>query len=43
MPRQCVSEAAKFGYFGYNLDWEPTDDVTEQDGADYAVFIEVCN
>lgn len=38
---QCVSEAKKYGYFGYNLDWEPTDAVTEQDGQDYASFIQV--
>lgn len=37
---QCVSEAKKYGYFGYNLDWEPTDDCTEQDGNDYAAFIQ---
>jgi len=37
---QCVSEAAKYGYHGYNLDWEPTDDCTEQDGNDYATFIQ---
>ena len=37
---QCVSEAAKYGYHGYNLDWEPTDDCTEQDGNDYANFIQ---
>jgi hypothetical protein len=35
----CISEAKKFNYLGYNLDWEPTDDVTEQDGTDYANFI----
>jgi hypothetical protein len=38
---QCISEAALYGYFGYNLDWEPTgDDITSQDGTDYAAFIE---
>mmetsp|Transcript_2899 Transcript_2899/g.4408 ORF Transcript_2899/g.4408 Transcript_2899/m.4408 type:complete len:272 (-) Transcript_2899:177-992(-) len=37
---QCVSEAEKYGYTGYNLDWEPTDDVTEEDGTAYAQFIE---
>lgn len=36
----CISEAKKYNYTGYNLDWEPTDDVTEQDGSDYAAFIE---
>jgi hypothetical protein len=36
----CISEAKKYNYTGYNLDWEPTDDVTAQDGNDYAVFID---
>lgn len=36
----CVSEAKKYNYVGYNLDWEPTDDVTSQDGNDYAAFID---
>ena len=35
----CISEAKLYNYTGYNLDWEPTDEVTEQDGNDYAVFI----
>jgi hypothetical protein len=30
---KCVSEAKLFGYKGYNLDWEPTDAVTNDDGA----------
>jgi hypothetical protein len=38
---QCLSEASKYGYTGYNLDWEPTDAVTQQDGLDYANFIQV--
>lgn len=37
---QCVAEAKKYNYTGYNLDWEPTDEVTEQDGLDYATFVE---
>jgi hypothetical protein len=37
---QCVREAKKYGYVGYNLDWEPTEDCTEQDGLDYAAFID---
>lgn len=37
---QCISEAQKYGYNGYNLDWEPTDDVSEEDGIAYAQFIE---
>eukprot|EP01031_Cornospumella_fuschlensis_P038113 gene38113-46309_t len=36
----CVSEAQKYGYVGYNLDWEPTDDVTSADGDAYAIFID---
>lgn len=36
----CISEAEKYGYIGYNLDWEPTDDVTEADGSAYATFID---
>lgn len=37
---QCISEAQKYNYTGYNLDWEPTEDVTESDGAAYAAFVE---
>lgn len=37
--QSCVSEAKKYNYTGYNLDWEPTDDVTAEDGNDYAAFI----
>jgi len=37
---QCVSEAMKYNFTGYNLDWEPTDGVNEDDGARYAQFIE---
>ena len=37
----CVEEAIKYNYKGYNLDWEPTDNVTEQDGNDYAKFINI--
>ncbi len=37
----CISEAKKFNYVGYNLDWEPTDDVTAEDGANYAHFIDL--
>lgn len=37
---QCVAEAKKYNYTGYNLDWEPTDEVSEQDGIDYAAFVE---
>eukprot|EP00604_Paraphysomonas_vestita_P001840 CAMPEP_0174821678 /NCGR_PEP_ID=MMETSP1107-20130205/9175_1 /TAXON_ID=36770 /ORGANISM="Paraphysomonas vestita, Strain GFlagA" /LENGTH=209 /DNA_ID=CAMNT_0016038965 /DNA_START=192 /DNA_END=821 /DNA_ORIENTATION=- len=37
---QCLSEAKKYGYTGYNLDWEPTEDVTSDDGIAYAEFIE---
>ena len=37
----CISEAKKYGYIGWNLDWEPTtDDVTYKDAADYADFID---
>lgn len=35
----CISEAQKYGYYGWNLDWEPTDDVTSDDGTNYAQFI----
>lgn len=35
----CINEAHKYKYTGYNLDWEPTDDVTAEDGAQYAEFI----
>jgi hypothetical protein len=38
---QCISEAKKYNYIGYNLDWEPTDDVTSEDGVNYANFIDV--
>ena len=43
----CISEAEKFGYSGYNLDWEPTDGeqpvstVTDADGLAYAQFIDI--
>lgn len=37
---QCVAEAQLYNYTGYNLDWEPTDDVQESDGAAYAEFID---
>lgn len=36
----CITEAKRYHYTGYNLDWEPTDDVTAQDGTDYAAFIQ---
>ncbi|RYH05953.1 hypothetical protein EON65_43485 [archaeon] len=36
----CVLEAQRYGYVGYNLDWEPTDDVTSEDGEAYSVFID---
>ena len=35
----CITEAKKYHYTGYNLDWEPTDDVTAEDGDAYAAFI----
>lgn len=38
---QCVNDAKKYNYTGYNLDWEPTDGVTEEDGVRYAQFIDV--
>lgn len=38
--QSCISEAKKYNYTGYNLDWEPTDDVTAEDGNDYAGFID---
>lgn len=37
----CISEAKLYGYTGYNLDWEPTDNVTADDGLAYASFVEV--
>jgi hypothetical protein len=37
----CITQAKIYNYVGYNLDWEPTDDVTSQDGEDYAAFIDV--
>lgn len=37
----CIREAHKNHYVGYNLDWEPTDDVVTEDGAAYAQFIDV--
>lgn len=37
---QCVEEAQKYNYTGYNLDWEPTDGVMESDAALYTQFIE---
>ena len=37
---QCISEAKKYNYVGYNLDWEPTDNVTAEDGQNYAIFID---
>ena len=36
----CINEAKKYSYTGYNLDWEPTDDVKDGDGEDYAAFID---
>jgi spore germination protein YaaH len=35
----CISEAQKNSFAGYNLDWEPTDAVKEEDGVNYAQFI----
>lgn len=35
----CIEEANVNHYVGYNLDWEPTDDVTSDDGTSYAAFI----
>ncbi len=35
----CITAASQFGYHGYNLDWEPTDAVTADDGVKYAAFI----
>lgn len=37
----CISAAKQYNYTGYNLDWEPTDDVQADDGANYAAFIQV--
>ena len=37
---QCVEEALKYNYTGYNLDWEPTDGVLETDAALYTQFID---
>jgi len=37
----CIDAAKKYNYTGYNLDWEPTDDVAADDGAKYATFIQV--
>ena len=37
---QCVTEALKYNYTGYNLDWEPTDGVEEGDSEAYAKFID---
>lgn len=34
-----IEEAKQFNYNGYNLDWEPTDDVTDEDGVEYAAFV----
>ncbi len=36
---QCITQAKLYNYTGYNLDWEPTDNVTAQDGQDYSTFI----
>mmetsp|Transcript_25773 Transcript_25773/g.43000 ORF Transcript_25773/g.43000 Transcript_25773/m.43000 type:complete len:300 (-) Transcript_25773:169-1068(-) len=36
----CIHEAQLHNYTGYNLDWEPTDGVTVDDGNDYAIFID---
>lgn len=36
----CISEAKKYRYTGYNLDWEPTDDVVSDDAQAYASFID---
>ena len=38
--KSCIEEAQKYSYTGYNLDWEPTDDVKPGDGEDYAAFID---
>jgi hypothetical protein len=37
----CVEAAKAYNYIGYNLDWEPTDAVTAEDGTAYAQFIGV--
>eukprot|EP01033_Poteriospumella_lacustris_P012891 gene12891-9222_t len=37
---ECIRRAHLFKYAGYNLDWEPTDNVTADDGAAYAAFID---
>lgn len=36
---KCISEAKRFRFTGYNLDWEPTDDVLPGDAEAYATFI----
>lgn len=38
--QRCIDEASKYGYTGYNLDWEPTDEVTSDDATAYAEFID---
>lgn len=35
-----IHESRLYKYIGWNLDWEPTDDVTQEDGLRYAAFIE---
>lgn len=37
---QCVNEALKYNYTGYNLDWEPTEGVVAGDSAAYTQFID---
>jgi len=35
----CVEQGLKYGYTGYNVDWEPTVDATPQDSVSYANFL----
>jgi len=35
----AISEAKKEGFTGYNIDWEPTTEGTNQDAIDYAHFL----
>jgi len=35
----CISEALKEGYTGYNVDWEPTTQATNDDAIKYAAFL----
>jgi len=37
----AVQDAVTYGYTGYNVDWEPTEDGNSQDAVNYCAFLEL--